>query len=208
MDNWGSNQSGGGSSNNNGWGSGSNGGLQSSNQSWGTNTNNNQTNYTPGWDAGGQNSFQQPQLPMKWHKFLIYFWLWLQALVCVGSAGQVMSGLIFGSQEIGEQVFQTYASMKPLCTAIGVAYLILAVYVIYTRFQLARLKSGAPGKLLLIFVFSLVLNLAFIIGAAAVSGVAITDLMDSQFAGSVAMIIVMLLANKNYYDKRAHLFVN
>ena len=44
--------------------------------------------------------------------------------------------------------------------------------------------------------------------AAAVSGVAITDLMDSQFAGSVAMIIVMLLANKNYYDKRAHLFVN
>ena len=193
MDNWGSSQ-----------GSGSN----NSGQSWGTNTNNNQTNYTPGWNAGPQNNFQQPQLPMKWHKFLIYFWLWLQALAAVGSAGQVMSGLIFGSQEIGEQVFQAYAGMKPLCTAIGVAYLILAVYVIYTRFQLARLKSGAPGKLLAIFVFSLVLSLAFILGAAAVSGIDATSLMDSQFGGTVAMTIVMMLANKNYYDKRAHLFVN
>lgn len=74
---------------------------------------------------------------MTWHKWLIYGLLWLWALNCLGS------GLLL--LEVGIAFW-------------GILFLALAAGCVYVRFQLSRLKTGAPKKLLILSIIIDVLN--------------------------------------------------
>ena len=118
-------------------------------------------------------------VPMTWHKWLIYGLLWLWALNCLGS------GLLL--LEVGVAFW-------------GILFLALAAGCVYVRFQLARLKTGAPKKLLILSIIIDVLNF--------LSLLAFAESSDGSEVPSIAMGIIFTIANWRYYSSREHLFIN
>ena len=134
---------------------------------------------------GSQGSSQAPAapvFPMKWHKFLIYFALWLNGIL------DILSGL----------ALLIMISENGLYGAIGAVMLGLGAYTIYVRFQLAGLRSGAPKKLMILLGCTFAINVLNALG---------TGLQSSNIpvlSGSLAS----MLYSWRYYSSRAELFVN
>ncbi len=160
-------------------------------------------------NQNGQNIelFAKPeQYPMKWHKFLIYFSLWVSALVTLSAAGQFFSGSHYNG--LADAVYAKYgSSLKTLDLLMGMASIFLAVWAIYTRFQLAGYKSGAPAKLMLLYAISLIVSVLYMIFACSISGLSFSALLEDS-VGTLIGNGLMMFINKVYYDKRSVLFVN
>lgn len=143
------------------------------------------------------------QPPMKWHKFLIYFLLWL------GGIGNICNGLLqcTGSQygTDAARVYQHFSGLQALDVIFGILCIGLGVLQIVARFKLARFKAVAPKVLLASYLFAAAYNLLYPIVASAVTGLALSELLN---IGTVIGNVLMAVLNHLYYDKRAHLFVN
>lgn len=141
--------------------------------------------------------------PMKWHKFLIYFLLWL------GGIGNIVSGLVqFTGSQYGTdagQVYAYYSGLQALDILFGVLCIGLGVMQIVTRFKLARFKAVAPKLLLATYIAAAAYNLLYPVVASAVTGLALSELLD---IGTVIGNVLMAVLNHLYYSKRAHLFVS
>ena len=118
-------------------------------------------------------------VPMTWHKWLIYGLLWIWAL----------SYLVTGT-----------ALLEAGASFWGILFLALAAGCVYVRFQLARLKTGAPKKLLILFIIIDVLNF--------LSLLAFAESSDGSGMPSIALNIIFTIANWRYYSSREHLFIN
>lgn len=118
-------------------------------------------------------------MPMTWHKWLIYGLLWLWAL----------SYLVTGT-----------ALLEAGASFWGILFLALAAGCVYVRFQLARLKTGAPKKLLILFIISDVLNFLILL--------AFAESSDGSSMPSIAVNMIFTIANWRYYSSREHLFIN
>ena len=140
--------------------------------------------YNPGADAANYS--------MKWHKFMIYFWLWFCAVV------DFINGVNF--IQISE-----YSSLFGLT---GIVFIATAVYGIYVRFRLAKLKTDGPKKLLyyyyasmgsyaLTFIAYLSINLSF--------EVIFTEILNPLY---LVMMVGVLVYCKRYYDVRQDLFIH
>lgn len=125
-----------------------------------------------------------PQFPMKWHKFMIYFVLWINAL------GFFANGV-------------TYASSANLSGSLGLFALIdfaLAAACVYVRFQLAGLRQGAPKKLLILLVCCVAMSvMEYLIVSLFTEDTTLTWLISS---------LGQMLYNWRYYASRQELFVN
>ena len=82
---------------------------------------------------------------------------------------------------------------------------LLAVLLIVARFALAGYKKNGPKLLVIAYAANIALALIYPIMVAAVTGLSFGDLFDVSTLISSG---IMLVVNKIYYDKRAHLFVN
>ena len=149
-------------------------------------------------------SSQEPS--MKWHQFLIYFALWASAVMAVLNGARLLTGSHYGSEEVTKQVYTYYEGLKSADTFFGVLLMGLAAYLIYTRFQLAGFKKGAPQKLLIAYGLNLALNVGYILTVSNVTKLSMSELMDSSTSSGIVISIAMLIANYLYYQKRAHLF--
>lgn len=118
-------------------------------------------------------------VPMTWHKWLIYGLLWLWALSSLAN---------------GTLLFEAGAFFD------GLLFFALAAGCVYVRFQLARLKTGAPKKLLILSIIIDVLNF--------LSLLAFAESSDGSEVPSIAMGIFFTIANWRYYSSREHLFIN
>ena len=123
----------------------------------------------------------QPEFPMKWHKFMIYFALWANAVI------NIINGLVFFS----------LTTSSPIAGILGLIFLGIAVWAIYVRFQLAGLRTGAPKKLLIWMIVSVAMGLLSAIGNG-----------DSQAIPAVIGNISYTVWNWRYYSSREELFVN
>lgn len=135
------------------------------------------------------------QLGMKWFHFLIYFVLWLNAIVCAIEGVAVLA-----------------VSTGTLDTVYGVAMIAFALFCIITRSRLAKFKKGAPGNLYAFYIFgNIVILLAYNIASLVLAG-ALNELpamlLDPEFIGNIVGTIIILAINKVYFGKRKHLFVN
>jgi len=90
----------------------------------------------------------------------------------------------------------------------GFVLIIIAVYCIYVRMQLAGYKIGAPGKLVGFYAFSGVAGIIYqlIVISITSSRIGTASSIGSSIFGSVVGTLIMVFANKSYFDKRAHLF--
>lgn len=149
--------------------------------------------------------------PLKWHKFLIYFSLWVSAVfVCLRGAGFVLLGIL---GDDSSQIFQL-SGVKALNVIYGILYLACAVYHIYTRYQLARFRVGAPKHLLILYVIVPAIELVYAPLMLLAAGLPISLLLTDPAKaiggtiGAVTGTWIVCILNKIYYDKRKELFIN
>lgn len=140
--------------------------------------------YNPGADVANY--------PMKWHKFMIYFWLWFCAVV------DFINGVNF--IQISE-----YSALFGLS---GVALIATAVYGIYARFRLAKFKEDGPKQLLYYYYVSIgsyVLMFVFFMSMGMSIDVIFTEVLNPYF---LLTIIGALVYCKRYYGVRQNLFIH
>lgn len=158
-------------------------------------------------DYGHMNSSAYPQmaLDMKWYKFIIYFQLFLSALINVSYAGRYFSGLDYGKS--AALVYQMYSSLRILDIFMGIASLALAGWSLYTRERLRKFKKNAVFAYLSLPIIKIVCTCIYmIVGWTAVGN---TEGMDiAAMSSNISMQIGLLIWNYIYFKKRKHMFVN
>ncbi len=146
-------------------------------------------------------------LGMKWHKFMVYFVLWVGALGTVRDALPFLDGSVYGS--LREQVYQVFPFMQWLDRGYALFLAAIAVYMLYILFQLAGFKKGAPKKLLSLYVIDVVALFVYLLAAAMITGISIINKDNAaSILGSVLSSVVLFFVNKKYYDNRRELFIN
>ena len=152
-------------------------------------------------DAHGRSA---SALPMKWHKFLIYFLLLLGALVFLIRGFGNLSGCFEGTDAL------IHAKGTPAFAVrlfAGVCLLAIAALQLAARAALARFSRRGPKMAVAVYVSMAVLD-GFILAARQMRAVE----LDAAIAGAVEMgcVVSALLAvcNHIYYRRRAELFVN
>ena len=136
--------------------------------------------------------YEQPQLGMKWFKFMINFALWVGAI----------ANLVVGIQHLFPRSIEVIGP-KWLNVFYGAALCALAVYQVSTRFALAKFKSNGPSMLYRIYIFNILLTIIYN-GALYIitGGGGLVNIL-----GSVIGTLIWLLINKKYFNNRKHLFI-
>ncbi len=146
-------------------------------------------------DAHGRSA---SALPMKWHKFLIYFLLLLGALIFLIRGFGDLSDCFDGAEGTPAFAVRLFA---------GVCLLAIAALQLAARAALARFSRRGPKMAVAVCVSMAVLD-GFILAAQQMRAVE----LDAAIAGVVKMgcVVSALLAmcNHIYYRKRAAMFVN
>ncbi len=146
-------------------------------------------------DAHGRSA---SALPMKWHKFLIYFLLLLGALIFLIRGFGDLSDCFDGAEGTPAFAVRLFA---------GVCLLAIAALQLAARAALARFSRRGPKMAVAVYVSMAVLD-GFILAAQQMRAVE----LDAAIVGVVKMgcVVSALLAmcNHIYYRKRAAMFVN
>ena len=123
----------------------------------------------------------KPEYGMKWHKFLIWVGLFFLAAINIFDGIQCMQ----------------YTYLTGMAAVFGIAEILIGVFLIYVRFALARFKVNAVDCFTGVQVAALLLGV-------------IADLYFGEGLDFASMIgtIGMIKITREYYSKRAELFVN
>lgn len=149
------------------------------------------------------------ELPMRWHKFLCYFLLWLGALMNVGNGVEYLRGSLFE-----EEIYLHLPGLRALMVVFGLASFLFVAAVVFTAVSLLRYKKNAPRYLMWTYVLNGVVTVLTMVSLSAelirggADPAAVFNFFGSRAIGSVIGSVVIILINKTYYDKRSHLFVN
>lgn len=145
----------------------------------------------------------QPELPMKWYKFLIYVSLVLSTIMNVYSGVTSITGMQYGTAETARRLYTLYGALKPIDIIFGVLSIVLGLYALIVRQKLAHFKKDGPKHLIIMYTMSIVMSALYIIAAFAATGILALDIAT---AFALGLQICIVIANKVYFDKRAHLF--
>ena len=142
------------------------------------------------------------QHTMVWYKLLIYFVLWVGAII------NLTNGIAYflASKSMENMVNPTInvPYMQVLDIVMGVLMILLSAFTIYTRFQLAAYKARAPWLLISIYALGGIVNIGYSFALTFVTeGVTLYD----EFA-SLAVSAIMCIINYVYFKNRADLFIN
>ena len=154
------------------------------------------------------NSESTPELPMRWHKFLAYFALWLGFLHYLLQADTFINGKQYGSETQRDAVYQLFGGMKTIDALIGIAYAAVAFLSFYTAVQLIKFKRNAPQKLTILYIISATIHVLYILLTASATQLPSSELLDITVYSAIIVCAAGIFICKAYYDKRKHLFVN
>lgn len=138
-----------------------------------------------------------------WYKFLIYFALWLSAVLSLWNGIKMLTGLAYGSD--AALVYRYLPTLKIVDMAYGVLILLCAALAIYSRFMLAQYRRSGPPCLYALYIAT---NAADLLYVAATSLLLGESTLNSQTASSCVTSVIFLIINITYFQKRKHLFVN
>ncbi len=163
-----------------------------------------------------QQPYGQPyaqQVPLKWHKFLCYFALWISALGNIGMGVMMFTGSQYSTygNVTSALVYSVFPGLKYADIAYGVLTIIAAVLAVYAAVSLLGFKQNGPKALTVCYVFSLIASVLYVAAALIIVNVASKAGVTFNLAtyiGSFALSVLMIFINKAYYDKRRFLFVN
>ena len=164
----------------------------------------------------GQYYNGEPEMPMNWFKFVIFFQLFAAAVLNVVNALALFSEI--DELETYRGAFSAMNTYIDNCstanTIMAIIFIVLSVYAIFTRFQLAGYKKIGPTLYLSYLGIVAAANLLYIISIMSFAD-ALFDSMGGQFGMTevssyitqIIMNVVLLIGNIIYFKKRKALFV-
>ena len=144
-------------------------------------------------------------LPMKWHKFLIYFALWAGAILN-GISGISTLFSCFGGEYAA--VYDAYPALLGLDIFSSLCLIGIAVFQFITRNALARFSRKAPQMVVWLYASTVILSVLQVVAVWLVSGVGLSYVMTPDMWLILIEGALMTWANQVYYRKRAEMFVN
>lgn len=168
----------------------------------------NQNNYTANnnsYTVYEHEQSHQPDMPMKWYKFLIYVSLLLTGASNVFTGIQTVMGMQYwyDGQSLADQIYGTYAGLKIVDIVYGIVIIAMGVFAFVVRQKLAHYRKDGPKSLLMLYGVSLVVAVIYIIVMMLVTGI---NVLTASTIMNLVMAVVMMIVNKIYFDKRMHLF--
>ena len=145
-------------------------------------------------------------LPMKWHKFLVYFGLWAGAVINCISGISTMAGGQYGDSR--DRVYAVFTGLSAIDILYGAFLIAMAVLGVITALRLLKLKAGAPKLLYILYGVGVVTSIVYMLLASAVTHLPIGDFFSSSTVSSLVTGIAFFAINVRYYQKRESLFVN
>lgn len=152
----------------------------------------------------------QPELGMKWFKFVIYFQLFLSALVNIINGFRISTGLHYGvtSRQL-DYIYNHFDGLKMLDVCIGICIVVLGVLALITRFMLSGYKKCGPSMYIGLLIANIVIGFIYI---AAFYFIVSSVSPDVSISGDTFITLetnmTLLVLNIIYFKKRKHLFVN
>lgn len=154
----------------------------------------------PEGEVWEEKPYREP--PMRWHKFQIYFSLWLAAFLTSLS----LAFNLYSMLKVGAAYWNTVPAAYLVTLVLELAFMAAMISMqLCVRFKLARFRKNAPRLLLILHGMILCGRIVFVLAGNLSLGLApFTDFKTANVIGSIFMI----LANNKYYYRRRHLFVN
>ncbi len=146
-----------------------------------------------------------PEKPMNWYKFLIYFSLFASAALNAFNAYQLLTGAHYDGA--ADLVYAFYSSLNLVDKVVGIASIGVAVFAIYVRQELAKFKATGPKYLQYVYLANAAINIIYAVGASAAVGGDVSFDFTSTIT-NVIVSVIMVYANKKYFDNRSEMFVN
>ena len=166
------------------------------------------TTYKP-----ASSSVLNTDMPMKWHKFLIYFSLWAGMLVSVYKVFMVMTGERYGGENYKNMFYRVFPSLQTIDMIFIVLVAATAVLQFLTWMNLSKFRKNGPVLLTASYAGAIVSSLFYLMGTSSVlsgAGYDVSSIMGSdgmsQYTSSIVASLAMIVINTIYYKKRAHLF--
>lgn len=149
-------------------------------------------------------SNNQYDMPMKWHKFIIYFQLFCGMAINLWAAVSSFTGEMYG--EYKNAFYLTYPAFKTIDIAYGVLCLLLIPFAVIVRQKLANFKQNGPALYISFLAVNLVISIAYIVAMITITNVDISELNISTYITSFCTSFCMIAVNSIYFNKRRHLF--
>ena len=147
-----------------------------------------------------------PKRPMKWFKFLIYFYLWAEAVLNIIGGIGILTGASYQGQ--ADLVYAMIDGLKGFDIFIGLYSIALGGFAIFVRFRLANYKKNGPLMIMIQYIAVAVLALIYIIGMNAIVPSYILEFVDlSSMYSNLIVSIVFVIVNHIYFQKRSDMFV-
>ena len=156
-------------------------------------------------DQGAAYDAYGAALPMKWHKFLIYFALWAGAILNGISGISTLFSCLGGEYAA---VYDAYPALLGLDIFSSLCLIGIAVFQFITRNALARLSRKAPQMVVWLYASTVILSVLQVVAVWLVSGVGLSYVMTPDMWLILIEGALMTWANQVYYRKRASMFVN
>ncbi len=158
------------------------------------------------YDANGT---MQPEPGMKWYGFVINFQLFVSALFGLYNAYQYLTGRIYALDSVSvSQIYSYFRGLRALDIVMGIAYIALAVFAIVTRQALAKLRKQGPTMLYAYLGFQILILVIYLIAGAGIANVPVSSLVNPGIIGNIGGIVLTLIVDFIYFNKRSYLFVN
>ena len=149
----------------------------------------------------------QPELSMKWFKFLINFALFASAVLNTINGISMLTGGQYGGE--AELVYAMLDGLKGFDTLMGIFALALAAFCVFVRFQLSGYKKSGPTMIFGLYVAVCIFDLVYIIGLNSILPDYVMAAVDlSSVYGGFGASVAIAIGNYVYFKKRQHLFVN
>ncbi|MBQ9467703.1 MAG: zinc-ribbon domain-containing protein [Clostridia bacterium] len=145
--------------------------------------------------------------PMKWHKFLCYFFLWALALVMFYRGSSMATGLQYGLD--APYIYRMFPLLRTFDIPLGLLQIGLAVIGAIAAVSLILQKKRGPKMLTVLFICDAVVTLLllgyqllFETDVFVIAGEIRRTLIE------VGVTVAMIFIHRAYYKKRAHFFIS
>ena len=160
--------------------------------------------------ASAEKREQAAAWPMKWHKFLTWFFLFVLALGAVWNGVTLLIDGLFNLSGTADHLMVGAGAGRGMFLLFSLLNFGLTALLLYTRSRLAIYGKNGPLMLYLALWASPLLTLVFDLCFALALDGSLSMMLQAgrlpTLAGNLALALVLFLASRTYYKKRAQLF--
>lgn len=152
---------------------------------------------------------QSIDMPMKYYKFLIYFWLFFEAILCTISGFFGITGGLYNialGMGTAAKVYDEYPKLQILDISIGCLSILSAIFCIIVRQKLKQYSRQAPFLFICSIIIISALDIVYNSICNDIIGIKQALTMDLRTLIKILFTLLWIMINRTYFSKRFHLF--